>query len=619
MSSVETQSNEIRQLITDLTALRGEMLRLVDENTAVLERLDERFHESGRNLLHYLALRQHDLRNLQSRLASLGLSSLGRAESHAFATVENVLQTLYGLLGESYPTPSSGPPLSQVEGQRLLAQHADELLSPSPAKRKVRIMVTMPVEASENYGFVRELVERGMDCMRINCAHDSSQSWYRMIENLRRVRAETGKSCLVQMDLGGPKLRTGPLERGPAVLKIRPVRDEFGRVTELANIWLTREEAPRPAASKASAEISLPARWLEGLRVNDSIRLVDSRGSKRRWAVTATSEHGVSLTCDKTCYLTPGTQLTLDRDHRLSVLLGPLPPLEQALHVEADQLVVITRDQSPGRPAVLDQRGKMTSPATIGCSIPEVFDDVDVGHAIFFDDGRIGGEIESIDPDRVTVRVTHVPPGGAKLRADKGINLPDSNLSLSAITEKDLQDLQFAVDHADIIGLSFVNRAADVERLWGEITARTANRPAIMLKIETQRGFENLPSILLSAMRTPRCGVMIARGDLAVECGFVRLAEAQEEILWLCEAAHVPVIWATQVLENLAKTGLPSRAEITDAAMGDRAECVMLNKGPHILEAVTMLDDILCRMQSHLSKKQSMLRELGVAHHIGAI
>jgi pyruvate kinase len=138
--------------------------------------------------------------------------------------------------------------------------------------------------------------------------------------------------------------------------------------------------------------------------------------------------------------------------------------------------------------------------------------------------------------------------------------------------------------------------------------------PAIVLKIETRRGFENLPAMLLTAMRSPVCGVMIARGDLAVECGFERMAEVQEEILWISEAAHVPVIWATQVLETLAREGMPSRAEITDAAMGHRAECVMLNKGPHVLSAVRVLDDILKRMQTHQSKKRSMLRELRLAH-----
>lgn len=95
-----------------------------------------------------------------------------------------------------------------------------------------------------------------------------------------------------------------------------------------------------------------------------------------------------------------------------------------------------------------------------------------------------------------------------------------------------------------------------------------------------------------------------------VEVGYERLAELQEEILWLCEAAHLPVIWATQVLEQLAKSGLPSRAEISDAAMGERAECVMLNKGPHIDEAVVVLDDILCRMAEHHYKKNALLRQL---------
>jgi pyruvate kinase len=107
--------------------------------------------------------------------------------------------------------------------------------------------------------------------------------------------------------------------------------------------------------------------------------------------------------------------------------------------------------------------------------------------------------------------------------------------------------------------------------------------------------------------------VMVARGDLGVEVGFERLAEVQEEILWLCEAAHVPVIWATQVLESLAKGGMPSRAEVTDAAMGSRAECVMLNKGPFILQTMRFLCDVLNRMEAHQKKKTAMLRKLNVS------
>jgi pyruvate kinase len=164
-----------------------------------------------------------------------------------------------------------------------------------------------------------------------------------------------------------------------------------------------------------------------------------------------------------------------------------------------------------------------------------------------------------------------------------------------------------------MVGLSFTNSAADVKALREELARRGGEHVAAVVKIETKRGFANLPHILLEAMGFPACGVMIARGDLAVETGFERLAEVQEEILWVCEAAHVPVIWATQVLEALTKRGHATRAEITDAAMGQAAECVMLNKGLHIQRAVRVLDDILQRMQGHRAKKRSMLRKLELA------
>ena len=212
--------------------------------------------------------------------------------------------------------------------------------------------------------------------------------------------------------------------------------------------------------------------------------------------------------------------------------------------------------------------------------------------------------------DRLHIRITNTRVRGAKLAADKGINLPDSALRLAAMTDKDRADLAFVAVHADMVALSFANTVDDVRALRTLLAPLGDRQPAVVLKIETKRGFENLPAMMLEAMKAPRCGVMIARGDLAVECGFERLAEVQEEILWICEAAHVPVIWATQVLESLAKDGQPSRAEITDAAMSHRAECVMLNKGPYVMQAVHVLDDILRRMHGHQTKKRAMLREL---------
>ena len=177
---------------------------------------------------------------------------------------------------------------------------------------------------------------------------------------------------------------------------------------------------------------------------------------------------------------------------------------------------------------------------------------------------------------------------------------------------RSLEDLKFIVEHGDMVSLSFVRQREDIEALMAELDRLGGQHLGIILKIENRQAFENLPDLILSALQHAPVAVMVARGDLGVEIGFERLAEVQEQILWLCEAAHVPVIWATQVLESLAKKGVPTRAEVTDAAMSGRAECVMLNKGPYITEAVSFLDNVLQRMKSHQNKKTAMMRRLRV-------
>jgi pyruvate kinase len=250
-----------------------------------------------------------------------------------------------------------------------------------------------------------------------------------------------------------------------------------------------------------------------------------------------------------------------------------------------------------------------------GCTLPDAIDQVTVGAQVWFDDGKIGAVVEKVVPEGLLLRITDASPKGTKLRPKKGINFPRTQLKLSPLTSKDLEDLAFVVEHADAIGYSFVQEPEDILLLQEEISKRVrhaadANRLTVIAKIETQRAVTNLPQLIAHAASRHPFGVMIARGDLAVEIGYVRLAEMQEQIMWICEAAHVPVIWATQVLESYAKSGIPSRAEVTDAAMAERAECVMLNKGPHIDVVVTMLDDVLTRMHAHQIKKTPQLRSL---------
>lgn len=609
------------ELRVKLQAIHADLLRLEREFKSQLAAC-ALHQKSARNLIHYLALRRHDIRQLQEALAALGLSSLGRTESHALASIEAVLELLHRLAGREWVAPDgSGPGLEFAEGKTLLQANTDALLGSSPRKRSVRIMVTVPREAAQDYQLVRQLVANGMNCMRINCAHDDAGAWSAMIANLQRAKQELGRECRIEMDLAGPKLRTGSIDPKTQIVKWRPQRGIRGQVVAPAQVWLTPVENPEPPFGEVAGLLRVSTDELTKMRKGDSIKFKDLRGKSR--VLEIGSAHGRSRigASTQTVYLNADVTLAFthisEKDSAMKVSAEATVGAAKRpfILLKPGDLLVLTRAPIRGRPAHCNQDGKVDRPATISCTLPEIFADLHSQEPVWFDDGKIGGVIESANAERLTVRIMNTRPGGDKLGEDKGINFPGSTIHLPAMTKQDIDDLGFVVKHADIVGLSFVRRPGDVAALQAELARLNASEMGIVLKIETRTAFEHLPAILLQAMRGRHIGVMIARGDLAVECGWERLAEAQEEILWVCEAAHVPVIWATQVLENLAKTGAPSRAEITDAAMGERAECVMLNKGPHLVDAVRVLDDILCRMEAHQSKKSARLRRL----HLSAI
>ncbi len=362
-------------------------------------------------------------------------------------------------------------------------------------------MVTLPTEAAEDNGIlIRDLVAAGMDCARINCAHDSKELWGTMISYIHRAEQETGNHCKVYMDLAGPKVR------------IESVLLRYGE-----------------------------ARVMPGEQI----------------------------------FLVSGSISTYPEEYKGNIV--------------------------------------------ISCSIPEIFEHMEAGHPVLIDDGKIRAIVEKVTPEGAYLTITYTKPLGGKIKNEKSLNFPQTPVELSPLTDKDKEDLDFVVQYADAIGYSFVKSAADVSLLQKELQQRCGKayrQIALVAKIENKEAVDNLPEIIVQAASKQPLGIMIARGDLAVEVGYRRLAELQEEIMWICEAAHVPVIWATQVLENLVKKGLPSRAEITDAAMGERAECVMLNKGPYIVEAVTALTNILLRMEQHQHKKTSQLRALHIAQHM---
>ncbi|MDP3088886.1 MAG: pyruvate kinase [Methylotenera sp.] len=607
------------QLLKELQVLYN---KLLDSEKIAPERLlkiNSHHHQGAINLIHYLALRRQDMRPLQNDLAAVGLSSLGCAGSHVLQN----LRAIITLLERALQLPVNDiDVLENVlvhSGANLLQDNAKNLLGKRPAQRHVRILVTLPADAADDYSLIKDMLTTGMDCARINCAHDNPVVWLRIIEKIKQASRETGLHCRILMDLGGPKLRTGEIAMGPAVMKWSPKRDVMGNVTESVRIWVHNEQDNSSCPVAASVCLPIKGDWLENVKKNDHIEFIDARGSRRRLRLLEDVGNGFWAESSHTVYLKPGIKLHLIRllnasGHQRQVgkvgVVGDLPRQPESIRLYRGDRLVLTKNQTPGLPEQYDEDGHLISVTSIPCSLPDAFTRVMPGERIMFDDGRIGGVIRKVNAEEIIVEITHARDGGEKLLSDKGINLPDSQLGLSGLTDTDIDNLNFVVQHADMVGLSFVHNASDIELLQKHLKTLNAENLGIVIKIETRKAFENLPELLFSLMHSKNVGVMVARGDLAVECGYERLAELQEEIMWLAEAAHLPLIWATQVLEGLAKDGKPSRAEITDAAMGERAECVMLNKGPHILDAIQMLDDILQRMQGHQQKKRPLLRRL---------
>jgi pyruvate kinase len=573
------------------------------------------YARDAENLAAYIALRREDLRRLQEQLSELGLSSLGRCEGHVIATLDAVGQALDAISGVC-PTEEAllYPGRGNRHGDKRLKLNTQALLGKEPKQRRMRIMVTLPTVAAGDGRFVRDLIERGMDIARINCAHDDAATWQAMIDNIHAAAKAVGRPCLIHMDLAGPKLRTGEMAASPGRLRLRPKRDDRGDTRAPAYFLFDASGEPggpglRGATGLAGyPRVSVARDWLARLQPGDLVEISDARGKKRILNVLDRMGEAHQLACAAdSVWLEAGCvlkHLSGGNKHQLATV-GELEASPEVLLVHIGDRLLLSRDAAPGEASEEDGLA-----GRIPCAQPEVLDSLCVGERVFIDDGQIGAEIERLTEEGAWLRITRARPEGDKIRPGKGLNFPDSDLVLPALGEKDLLDLDFVAREADMVGYSFVQTAADMDSLADALDKRGAGKLGRIAKIETRRAVANLPEIIVHGACRGPFGLMIARGDLAVEIGWSRLAEIQEEILWLAEAAHVPVVWATQVFEQLIKENLPSRAEMTDAAMSERAECVMLNKGPFVLDAIAMLDDIARRMRAHQHKKSARLRAL---------
>lgn len=223
-------------------------------------------------------------------------------------------------------------------------------------------------------------------------------------------------------------------------------------------------------------------------------------------------------------------------------------------------------------------------------------EDVKTGETILMDDGKLRVKVVSVSGKDVICEVTQ----GGTLKPRKGVNLPDTNLSLPCLTEKDLVDLDFALKHnVSWVALSFVRHANDIRELKEIIKSK--NKDALIIaKIEKPEAVANIDEIIQETD-----GIMVARGDLGVEIPMQNVPLVQKEIVRKCQKAGKPVIIATQMMESMLDSLTPSRAEVNDVANAvmDGADAVMLSGetsvGQYPLEVIQTMSKIITQVEGY--------------------
>jgi pyruvate kinase len=257
---------------------------------------------------------------------------------------------------------------------------------------------------------------------------------------------------------------------------------------------------------------------------------------------------------------------------------------EGAMALQTGQVVTIT------------SRSVLGGNGVISSQYRQLHKDVEPGQRVLLDDGNLELAVLAVEDTEVQAKVIH----GGVLKDNKGMNLPDSDLSTSAFTAKDKRDAQLAVElGVDFVALSFVRSGRDVTRLTRFLQTHGADIP-IISKIERPEAVENIDDILAKSY-----GIMIARGDLGIELPAERVPQIQRDLINRARQAHVPVIVATQMLESMMDHSRPTRAEVGDVANAAQSgtDAVMLSgetaSGRYPVAAVEIMDRVLRETERH--------------------
>lgn len=623
-TTTNSATTSLNELIRGVDSLLTMLSEVDQDKRDRIDAADAEHREGVRNVQHFARLQADDAHHIVAQLRAVGIRVSDQAPvADQLRAAKTLLQHLGGQSsddggaeGESYDITRLAAAIERSQEQ--LASNSSALLGEPRDGMPSCVMVTLPTEAANDPDLVQSFADAGMDIARINCAHDTPEAWRAMAANVRAASTRVGRDIKISMDLPGPKLRVGAIEPGPRIARTRVTRTKTGRILTPSKLWITPFDhnattpAPVPEGlpGRPTLAIQVDPEWLQTVNEGDELSMLDARGSKRYMTVHKVTDEGVLAYGRRNVYLANGSLVACQY---IKTRIHGIGRSEQRVHVDVGSRLTLTSDPTPTDPT--------DDIPAVNCGEPQAIRSLDVGSIVLFDDAKIECEVTSVTPagekdaegntaeyDSAELVAVHTREGGKNLREGRGIHFPGIHVPLPAMTDEDRAILPEIVRTADIIAPSYVRSAEDLTEILDaiekeiDVAASENEDPAavsarirnlgVMLKIESEECYNDLPNVVTELLRHRNSGVMIARGDLAMELGFSRMSEAREQIMDVANAAHIPTIFATQVLETMAKSGLPSRAEITDADVALRTQGVMLNKGTHIPDAINILNSI---------------------------
>jgi len=587
---------KVQKLLDELKALKKALLN--NRNAASKELVEN-------NLNDYVTLRSFDLTLLQDELTSMGLSSLGRSQTCVMSSIHQNIKVLEKILDQKSHSDKNSY-LDFKDAKKIFKEHTKIFGKKYDDTLNTKIMVTLPSEAAHSDELIKNLLDEGVSLLRINTAHDTPHVWSQMAFHIKEYNRKKKGDAKIYVDLAGPKNRTGEFQKVLIPFKI-------GSKKSAQEVDILPRGDKNSATQKASID-------MQGNSLNASLVVDDAfykhclKYNKIKIEDNSRDNiHTFKLYRDKQrLYFIPDRKILIDQDTHLhspkrkhSSSLHNFIYLDEEIRVFQHDEIILTHQDILGHKTFSYKQKEYA--AIVACSNAEIFQYVNEGDSIFIDDGKIGAIVTQKLDIGVELKVISAKANGTLLKAQKGINFPNTNMDIPAITDEDRDNLGEVIEFADFIGISFTQSAKDIQIIQEILNQAGKKKIAIVPKIETKLGVKNLPQILSQLIKRENFALMIARGDLAIEVGFDNLPYIQEEIFDICESALVPVIYATQILEGQMKKNLPTRAEVTDAAFAQRADCIMLNKGPYVVDTVIILKKILHSMHKLFQKNRQLL------------